>query len=87
MKRFTRQKSESAPTVDINLDFGAAAAKVSHLFEPGEYRLRIDSASICQSKQKNTLVVLDLVETDGGGRVAIRPLWVDGPKAGGAQLG
>ena len=42
MKKFTRQKSGNAPTADINLDFGAAAAKVARVFEPGDYRLRIE---------------------------------------------
>ena len=43
------------------------------MFEPGEYRLRIESARIIQSNQ-NVLVVLDLIEAESGGRVAIRPL-------------
>ena len=42
MKKFTRQTSGNAPTADVNLDFGAAGAKVARLFEPGEYRLRIE---------------------------------------------
>jgi hypothetical protein len=46
MKKFTRQKSGNAPIADINLDFGAAAAKVARVFEPGEYRLRIESARV-----------------------------------------
>jgi hypothetical protein len=81
MKRFTRQKSGNAPTADINLDFGAAAAKVARVFEPGEYRLRIESARVVSSKL-NVLVALDLIETESGDRVANRPLWVDGPNAG-----
>jgi hypothetical protein len=51
MKKFTRQTSGNAPTADVNLDFGAASAKVARLFEPGEYRLRIDSARIIQNNQ------------------------------------
>ena len=39
MKKFTRQTSGNAPTADVNLDFGAAGAKVARLFEPGEYQL------------------------------------------------
>ena len=85
MKKFTRQKSGNAPTADINLDFGAAAAKVARVFEPGDYRLRINSARVIQSNQ-NLLVALDLVMAEDGGRVASRPLWVDGPNAGGNQL-
>ena len=42
MKKFTRQTSGNAPTADVNLDFGAAAAKVARVFEPGEYRLRVE---------------------------------------------
>ena len=82
MKKFTRQKSGNA---DINLDFGAAAAKVARVFEPGEYRLRIESARVVSSKQ-NVLVALDLIETESGGRVQSRPLWVEGPNAGDNQL-
>jgi hypothetical protein len=81
MKKFVRQKSVNAPIADITLDFGAAAAKVARVFEPGDYKLRIESARIVQSGQ-NVFVALDLVETEGGGRVASRPLWVDGPNAG-----
>ena len=64
MKKFTRQKSGNAPIADINLDFGAAAAKVARVFEPGEYRLRIESARVVQ-KGQNIFVALDLVN---GGR-------------------
>ena len=46
---------------DVNLDFGAAGAKVARLFQPGEYQLRIDSTRTIQSNQ-NILVVLDLIE-------------------------
>ena len=85
MKKFTRQQSGSTPTTNINLDFGAASAKVARVFEPDEYRLRIESAHIIQSNQ-NVLVALDLIEAEGGGRVASQPLWVDGPNAGAGQL-
>ena len=61
MKKFTRQTSGNAPTADVNLDFAAAGAKVARLFEPGEYRLRIDSARIIQNNQ-NVSVVLNLIE-------------------------
>ena len=61
MKKFTRQTSGNAPPANINLDFGAAGAKVARLFEPGEYRLRIDSARIIQNNQ-NVSVVLNLIE-------------------------
>ena len=85
MKKFTRQKSGNAPIADINLDFGAAAAKVARVFEPGEYRLRIESARVVQ-KGQNISVVLDLVMAEGGDRVASQPLWVDGPNADAGQL-
>ena len=84
MKKFTRQ-SGNAPTANVNLDFGAAGAKVARLFEPGEYRLRIESARIFQNKE-NILVILTLIEMEGGSRVDIRPLWVDGPNAGVGDL-
>jgi hypothetical protein len=85
MKKFTRQTSGNAPTADVNLDFAAAGAKVARQFEPGEYRLRIDSARIIQNKQ-NVSVVLSLIEMKSGSRVDIRPLWVDGPNAGAGNL-
>ena len=85
MKKFTRQTSGNAPTADVNLDFGAAGAKVARLFEPGEYRLRIDSPRIIQNNQ-NVSVVLNLIEIESGSRVDIRPLWVDGPNAGVGDL-
>jgi hypothetical protein len=81
VKKFIRQKSGNAPIADVNLDFGAAAAKVARVFEPGEYRLRIESARVVQ-KGQNISVALDLVMAEGGDRVASRPLWVDGPNAG-----
>jgi hypothetical protein len=80
MKKFTRQKPDSAPIADVNLDFGAAAAKVARVSEPGEYRLRIESARVVSSSQ-NILIALDLVMAEGGERVASRPLWVHGPNA------
>ena len=49
MKKFFRQTSGNAPTANVNLDFAAAGAKVARLFEPGEYRLRIDSARTIQA--------------------------------------
>ena len=85
MKKFTRQTSGNAPTTNVNLDFGAAGAKVARLFEPGEYRLRIDSPRIIQSNQ-NVSVVLNLIEMENSSRVDIRPLWVDGPNAGVGDL-
>jgi hypothetical protein len=85
MKKFTRQQTGSTPTTNSHLDFGAASAKVARVFEPGEYRLRIESAHIVQSNQ-NVLVALDLIEAEGGGRVASQPLWVDGPNAGAGDL-
>ena len=81
MKKFSRQKSRNTPIADVNLDFGAAATQVPRVLEPGEYRLRIESARVVQ-KGQNVSVALDLVEAEGGGRVDIRPLWVDGPNAG-----
>ena len=85
MKKFTRQTSGNPPPADVNLDFAAAGAKVARLFEPGEYRLRIDSARIIQNNQ-NVSVVLNLIEMESGSRVDIRPLWVDGPNAGVGDL-
>ena len=83
MKKFVRQKSTTTP--DVNMDFGAAAAKVARVFEPDDYRLRIESARVIQRNQ-NILIAMDLIETESGGRVNYRPLWVDGPKADGGTL-
>jgi hypothetical protein len=80
MKKFTRQKSGNEPTADINIDFGAAAANIARVFEPGDYRLRIESASVMQ-KNQNVLVVLDLIAAESGDRIDGRPLWVFGPNA------
>ena len=80
MKKFSRQKSGNTPIADVNLDFGAAATKVPRVLEPGEYRLRIESARAVQNGQ-NIFVALDLVEATGGVRVASGLLWVDGPNA------
>jgi hypothetical protein len=83
MRKFVRQKSNSTP--DVEIDFGAAATKMSRVFEPGEYKLRVEAARVVQRNQ-NILVALDLVELESGGRVDSRPLWVDGPNAGAGYL-
>ena len=82
MKQFTRQKG-NASTTELNLDFGAA--KVARVLEPGDYRLRIESARVIQ-KNQNVLVALDLIEAESGGRIDGRPLWIDGPNAGTGQI-
>jgi hypothetical protein len=81
VKKFTRQKSGNAPTADIRLDFGAAAAKVARVFEPDDYKMRIESARVVQSGQ-NVLIALELIMAESGDRIDSRPLWVDGPNAG-----
>jgi hypothetical protein len=84
MKKFTRQKaSNQAP--DVEIDFGAAAAKVAHVFEPGEYKLRIESASVIDNNQ-NISIALGLIETESGRRVDSRALWVEGPNANSGTL-
>ena len=80
MRKFVRQhKSNDKTPPDITLDFSAAAAKIARVYEPGDYRLRIESARVIQSN-RNISVVLDLIE-ESGGRVDTLPLWVDGPNA------
>ena len=71
---------------NIEIDFGAASAKVAQLFEQGEYRLRIEGAKVIETKESNILVALDLVDVESGGRVGGRPLWVDGPKSDAGNL-
>jgi len=84
MKKFVRQKANNqAP--DVELDFGAASAKVARVFEPDEYKVRIESARVI-GKNGNILIALDLIETQSGGRVDTRPIWVDGPNANAGNL-
>lgn len=86
MRKFKRQlKDGTAPAPHVDIDFGAAAKKVARTFEPGEYKLRIESAKVIQ-KNENILIVLDLIETETGGRVAGLPLWVDGPRSDAGNL-
>jgi hypothetical protein len=86
MRKFVRQKSvNGGNAANVNLDFGAAAAKVARTFEPDEYKLRIESARVIE-KNQNILIALDLVELESGGRVDGRPLWVDGPKSDSGNL-
>jgi hypothetical protein len=85
MKKFVRQKSNrQAP--NIELDFGAAARKVARVFEPDDYKVRIESARVVSTDTQNVLVFLDLIEVQGGGRIASQPLWVDGPNANAGNL-
>jgi hypothetical protein len=67
VKKFVRQKSNNASSV-VNIDFGAAATKIARVFEPGEYKLRVDSARVIE-KNQNVLIALDLIELESGGRV------------------
>jgi hypothetical protein len=54
MKKFVRQKSNNAP--DVEIDFGAAAAKIARVFEPSEYRLRIEAARVIQRNENIPLI-------------------------------
>jgi hypothetical protein len=85
MRNFVRQKSNGNAAVDANIDFGAAAAKVARVFEPSEYKLKVQSARVIQPNG-NVLVVLDLVELESGGRIATAPMWVAGPNADAGDL-
>jgi hypothetical protein len=85
MRKFVRQKSVNGNAPDLNLDFGAAAAKIAQLFEPDEYRIRIEAARVIP-KNQNVLIALDLIEMESGGRIASQPLWVDGPNAAAGNL-
>ena len=84
MRKFVRQKSNGGAP-DVNIDFGAAAAKVARIYEPGEYKVRVESARVIQRNQ-NILIALDLIELESSGRVDSRPLWVDGPNSGNGNL-
>jgi hypothetical protein len=85
MKKFVRQKSNrQAPNVE--LDFGAAAPKVARVFEPNDYKVRIESARVVSTDTQNILIALDLIEAQSGGRIASQPLWVDGPNANAGNL-
>lgn len=85
MKKFVRQMKAGTAPVDVTVDFGAAAGKIARIFEPGEYKLKIEAARVIAHDQ-NVSIALDLVETESGGRVASRPVWVDGPQAGVGNL-
>ena len=85
MRKFNRQQKLNNTVASVNLDFGAAAAKVAAVFEPGEYRIQVQSARVIQHND-NVLIALDLVELDTGTRVATAPLWVDGPRSDGGSL-
>ncbi len=79
MKKFVRQKSNNQAS-NVELDFKASASKLARIYEPGDYELRINDARVI-GRGGNILIALDLVETDSGGRVDNRPIWVDGPNA------
>lgn len=84
MRKFVRQKGNGngpAPTID----FGAASSKVARIFEPDEYRLKIEAAKVIL-RNSNVLVVLDIVEVETGNRVDTRPIWVDGPNSDAGNL-
>jgi hypothetical protein len=82
MRKFVRQKSSNGGTAppDVDINFGAAGAKLPKVFEPNEYRFCIQSARVLESSEI-ILIALDLVELESGGRVDGLPLWVDGPNA------
>jgi hypothetical protein len=85
MKKFVRQKPTDTAAIATNIDFGAASAQIARVLDPEVYALRIESARIVLSNN-NTLVVLDIIEIDSGARVALQPLWVDGPNASVGRL-
>jgi hypothetical protein len=86
MRKFVRQKQQLNNSVaNVSIDFGAAESKIARVFEPGDYRLRIDAARVVQNKE-NISVALDLTELDANARVDGRPLWVDGPNSGSGNL-
>jgi hypothetical protein len=80
MKRFVRQKPANNASADVTIDFGAASAQIARVFDPETYNLRIESASVIHRNQ-NTLVVLELIEVESGAKVALQPIWVNGPNA------
>ena len=84
-RTFTRQKPTNNGTADLTIDFGAASAQIARVLDPEVYTLRIESARLIQ-KNQNTLVALELIEVESGGRVANQPIWVDGPNANAGGL-
>src|SRR5438045_9764819 len=85
MKTFVRQKPANSATVATNIDFGAASAEIARVLDPEVYSLRIEAARVVQRNQ-NTLIALDLIEIESGTRVAMQPIWVDGPNANAGRL-
>ena len=78
MKRFVSEKPNNI------IDFGAASAQIGQTFKAEIYNLRIESARVVG--KQNTSVLLDLIETESGAKVAIQPMWVDGPNANAGGL-
>jgi hypothetical protein len=85
MRKFVRQKPANNSSADVTIDFGAASAQIARVFDPESYNLRIESANVVQ-KNQNTHVVLDLIEVESGAKVALQPIWVDGPNADAGNL-
>jgi hypothetical protein len=84
MRKFVRQKSNTAAS-NVEIDFAAAASKIANILEPGDYNLKIEAARVVE-KNQNIMVVLDIVEMESCGRVAIQPIWVDGPNSDAGNL-
>ena len=84
MRKFQRQTS-NGNVPNLNLDFGAAEARIAMVFEPGDYRLRIEAARVVHHNN-NVLVAIDLIETENSRRVSSLPLWVDGPNSNSGNL-
>jgi hypothetical protein len=85
MKTFVRQKPADAAAVATNIDFGAASGQIARVLDPEVYSLSIKAARVVQRNQ-NTLIALDVIETQSGAHVAIQPIWVDGPNANAGRL-
>lgn len=79
MKTFKRL-SPTTGSPNVEIDFGGAKDRLPHLFEPGSRKVRIELAKVI-AKNRNTSVILELVDVESGKRIDGRPLWVDGPNA------
>ena len=86
MKKFTRQTSGNAPPANVNLDFCSSRREGRPLYL-SQAATDLASTPPALFKTNRTFpVVLNLIEMEGGSRVDIRPLWVDGPNAGAGDL-
>jgi len=81
MKSLQRQKSASTTAREINIDFADASEEIARVFEPGIYILRINGATVINSEEGNTCILLQVSELESQARVDTRPIGLAWPNA------